>query len=142
MPCQAASVSAAGRDFCKLASLCILEFIKDHTAASSLTQLKDQINLRLVSQGLSSGALICAKRSRDVGGWWVHTHCLRPPGRPSRGRGGGGDAWQGLGRQHEALLLHNSQGSLWEGVFRVEVGWNIAGVEGLWASIALRPLLP
>lgn len=73
----------------------------------------------------------------------VGSHALSaPPGPPIRGRGGGGDAWQGLGRQHEALLLHNSQGSLWEGVFHLEVGWNIAGVEGLWASIALRPLLP
>lgn len=76
MLCQKASVSAAGSDFCKLAALCIPEFIKDHTAANSLSQLKDQINLWLVSQGLSSGALISAKRSRDGGGQWDHTQAV------------------------------------------------------------------
>lgn len=142
MPCQAASVSAAGRALCKLASLCIPEFIKEHTAASSLSQLKDQINLCLVSQGPSWRAVICAGRSRAVGGLWF-THTLSvPPGRLPRGCGGGGDTWPGLGRDHKTLLLHNSHGSLWEGVFHGKMGWSIVGVGSPWASITLQPLLP
>lgn len=99
MSCQKASVSAAGSDFYKLAALCIPGFIKDHPAASSLLQLKDSINLWLVSQGLSSGALISAKRSEAVAGQLVHTHAValyplsEPRGRPSPGCEDGIDAW-------------------------------------------------
>lgn len=153
MLCQKASVSAAGSDFHKLVALCIPEFIKDHTAANSLSQLKDQINLWLFSQGLSSGASISAKRSRDVGGHMCgFTHkllsrrcCLNALGCPSQGPEDHIHAWQGLRSQQEAPLLRNGHGSLWEGVFHGEREYfkvvEMAGVEALGTSIALCSVL-
>lgn len=60
---------------------------------------------------------------------WEGSHTLSAPlGCPAGGCAGDGDAWQGLGRYHQALLLHKS---LWEGIFHGKVGWSDAGVEGL-----------
>lgn len=147
MPCQAASVSAAGRALCKLASLCIPEFIKEHTAASSLSQLKDQINLCLVSQGPSWRAVICAGRSRAVGGLWVHTHTVCTPraaclegvevvGTPGQG-------WGGTTRLCSSITATGASGrefsmEKWDGVL---LEWGVRGQASPYNLCCLKELL-
>lgn len=113
-----------------------------HSSQQPLAAERPNKSVPCLPRSFLEGCYLCREEQGCGRALGSHTHCLYPPGRLPRGCGGGGDTWPGLGRDHKTLLLHNSHGSLWEGVFHGKMGWSIAGVGSPWASITLQPLLP